>query len=100
VVQNSGCGHWGCDTFSVIGNTLGSTHGGEGHGSVEFSGDFSSLSFTESGFENWRGITIGVLGPAIEIPSESGVPEPTTWIGLASGLTFLLIWRRRPTTAA
>jgi hypothetical protein len=98
VVQNSGCGYWGCDTFSVTGNILSSTHGGEGHGSIEFSGDFSSLSFTESGAENWRGLTVGVLGAAVQ--NESGVPEPTTWIGLTSGLTLLLIRRRRAATAA
>jgi hypothetical protein len=84
-VQNSGCGYWGCGTlFYNAGNTLSSN--GEGHGSIEFPGAFSSISFTESGVEDWRGLTVGVVG--------SAAPEPATWMIIGAGIV-LLGWRRK-----
>jgi hypothetical protein len=87
VVQNSGCGYWGCGTLFVTGTTLYSN--GEGHGSVEFQGTYSSISFTESGPENWRGLTVGVLGEG------AGVPEPATFALLGLGLIGMGLVRRR-----
>lgn len=86
VVQASGCGYWGCDTLTASGDTLVSTHGGEGHGTVEFQGDFSTLSFTESGSENWRGLTVGIVG----LEPTANAPEPATLTLFGLGAAGLL----------
>ncbi len=87
-VQHSGCGYWGCDTLTAFsGNVLGSTSGGEGHGSIEFQGNYSSLSFTESGAENWRGLTVGITGAA--------TPEPSAGFLALGGVALLGLLRRR-----
>jgi hypothetical protein len=90
-VQDSGCGYWGCDTLTVDpGNVLHATNFGEGHGSVEFNGSYSSISFTESGSENWRGLQVGILGAA----PTGGVPEPATWGVMLGGLGILALCRK------
>lgn len=86
VVQDSGCGWWGCGTLFVSGTTLYSDS--EGHGSVEFPGTYSSISFTESAPESWRGLTVGVLGEG------AGVPEPATLALLGFGLAAIGLVRR------
>lgn len=81
-VLSSGCGYWGCGNLTYNpGNVL--DGGGEGHGTIQFNGTFSSISFTESGSENWRGVTVGIAGAA------SGVPEPSALALMALGLLAL-----------
>lgn len=85
-VLSSGCGYWGCDTLnSGNGNILSSTHLGEGHGTLQFLGTFSSISWAENGAENWRGITVGVS-------DVSPVPVPAAaWLfgSALAGLGFI-----------
>ena len=74
----------GCGTcLSVNGNSLSGT---EGDGVVEFSGAFSSLSWTTTNSEFWNGFTLGVAGE---------VPEPATWTYLPIALIALALFRRR-----
>jgi hypothetical protein len=70
------------------GNVL---QGTEGNGTIQFSGTFSSISWTASSpSEYWHGFTIGV--PSVGV---SPVPDPSTLWLLASGLLGLLATRRR-----
>lgn len=89
-VLSSGCGYWGCGNLSYgAGNVLSSN--GEGHGTIQFNGTFTSISFSESGAENWRGITVGV----------SPTPEPETYAMMIAGLGLVgSIARRRKTALA
>jgi PEP-CTERM motif len=85
----SGVGWWGgCSTCLVVdGNTV---SGREGHGSVQFPGSFTELNWTAPNHEYWQGFTVGTA-------SVSPVPEPSTFVLLASGLAFagLLAKRRK-----
>lgn len=81
----------GCNTcLSLSGTTL---TGHEGDGILQFTGDFTSLSWTGANPEFWNGITFGVTGLA------SATPEPPTWefVLLAGlGAAFLAARRRKP----
>jgi hypothetical protein len=67
----------------VAGNVV---SGREGNGVVQFSGTFSSLSWTDT-FENYYGFTVGTAGP---------VPEPSEYLMLVVGLVLLgTVVRRR-----
>jgi|SRR5689334_6462777 len=62
-----GCSSPPCLTFTDT-NTL---QGIEGDGLIQFTGTFSSLTWTGANPEFWNGITVGATG----LP----VPEPATW---------------------
>ena len=85
----SGVGWWGgCGTcLFVDGNTV---SGREGHGTVQFLGSFTELNWTAPNHEYWQGFTVGTA-------SVSPVPEPSTFVLMASGLAFagLLAKRRK-----
>jgi len=48
--------------------------GAEGNGTIRFSGTYSSITWTNPGYENWYGFTVGV------------VPEPATWSMVLLGI--------------
>jgi hypothetical protein len=51
---------------------------------VEFFGTFSSISWTNPGYENWYGFTVG-----------EAVPEPLTLSLFGAGLAGVFAMRRR-----
>jgi len=75
---------FGGSSITVNGNVV---SGQEGNGVVQFTGTFSSISWTDTP-ENFYAFTVGVNGPL------STVPEPTSLVLLASGLTGLVFYRR------
>lgn len=69
--------------ISVVGNVV---SGLEGNGTVQFTGTFNSLSWTNPTFENWYGFTVGV----------AAVPEPETYGMMLMGLGVIgFVARRR-----
>ena len=73
--------------ISIAGNSV---NGREGNGVVQFTGTFSSLSWTNT-FENFYGFTVGVNGPSGTTP----IPEPSTIALFGMGLAGLGLARRR-----
>jgi hypothetical protein len=61
----------------------------EGNGVIQFTGTFTSISWTNPIFENYYAFTVGAPGPA------SAVPEPATLLLLGSGLVGAALRRRR-----
>ena len=86
-----GCGYWGCGSMTAAGNTI-LTNGGEVHGTIMLSGNYTSITISEPNDENWHGFTVGVQGLA-----SSTAPEPASLALLGSGLLALgaVVRRRR-----
>jgi len=76
---------FGGSAITVNGNTV---SGREGNGVVQFTGTFSSISWTDTP-EFFYAFTVGVNGPT------SAVPEPTSLSLLASGVAALAWCRRK-----
>ncbi len=91
--QGPGVPFGGCDTC-LSGSGSGVLSGTEGDGVIEFTGTFSSLSWTVTSGEFWNGFTIGALGGATPPPT---VPEPASWALSAAalaGFVALAAWKR------
>ena len=71
---------YGGSAISVVGNVV---SGREGNGVVQFTGTFSSLSWTNS-YEIYYAFTVGTAGTTTPV-----VPEPATMLLLGSGLIGL-----------
>ncbi|MCW5625915.1 MAG: PEP-CTERM sorting domain-containing protein [Burkholderiales bacterium] len=85
-ILSQGTGYWGggSTSLSQSGTTL---IGREGHGVIQFTGTFTTLSWTAPNAENWHGFTVGGL--------MAPVPEPETWTMLGLGLAGLGLMARR-----
>jgi hypothetical protein len=78
--------NYGGSSIVVTGNVV---SGSEGNGTVQFTGTFTSLSWTDT-VENYYGFTVGMAGP-----SAAPIPEPSTWALLGVGLVALGLRARR-----
>lgn len=86
--NNAGGAYWGPGSYTTSGSTL---TGNEFSGVVQFTGTYSSLSFTTTA-ENWHGITVGIESLA---PPTNVVPEPSTYAMFGAGLLALGLTARR-----
>lgn len=75
LAQGPSDAYGGCNTcLSLSGTTL---TGHEGDGIIQFTGTYTSLSWTGASPEYWNGFTFGVTGVGSTPPPS--VPEPATW---------------------
>ncbi len=85
-ILNSGRGWFGgAATGSLTQVTPDVLTGVEGHGLIQFTGTFSSISWTVPTAETWHGFTLGI----VNVAAPSTVPEPTTTALLGLGLAGL-----------
>lgn len=82
-VVSTGRGFFGNGAFEELPDNV--LSGAEGHGVIQFSGTFDSISWTIDDPETWHGFSIGIVG----------VPEPATGVMVASvaGLGLLRVRR-------
>jgi hypothetical protein len=77
---------FGGSSISVSGNVV---SGIEGNGVVQFTGTFTSISWTDTP-ENFYAFTVGLNGPS----GPPGIPEPSSIALIGIGLAGLALWRR------
>lgn len=89
VILSSGNGYWGGNpSGSLLEEAGGVLKGVKGHGTIQFLGTITSISWTVQSNENWYGFTIGV-------PEPQGVPDGgLTIMFLGTALSALGIVRK------
>jgi hypothetical protein len=90
-IIGEGCGYWGCGTFDPNGTNTGFSGNGETVGILEFSGNLTSLTFTDTVSENWHGLTVGIADVGT-------TPLPSSWTMMLIGVIGLGFVCRRQST--
>jgi hypothetical protein len=72
---------YGGGSITQSGNTV---NGTEGNGTIQFTGTYTQLSWTNPEAEYWYGFTAGITGVA-----PTATPEPATYMSLLLGLGLL-----------
>lgn len=90
-ILSQGRGYWGGTTASFV-HPVGTNNltGSEAHGTIQFSGAVTSISWTANPAEYWHGFTIGTSGLA-----NPAVPEPSTLVLSFLGLAGMAVVARR-----
>jgi hypothetical protein len=87
-IQSGGTSvEFGGSSITAAGNTV---NGVEGNGTIQFSGTFSQISWTNPQFESYYAFTVGVAGT-----TPSPIPEPRTYIMIGTGLLAISVLMRR-----
>ncbi len=104
-VDGNSCGFWGCGgahkevvdigSGNVEYRLIADSVSAEPHGTLQFTGQFSELTWRSLTDEYWNGFTVGVQGTAQEVFPDNPVPEPGTMLLLGTGLTGLYARYRR-----
>jgi len=88
LVSGGASAEYGGSTIAVSNSTV---SGVEGNGTVQFTGTYSSISWTNPVFENWYGFNVGIA---------AAVPEPGSYSLMLAGLGLLgAVARRRSSPA-
>lgn len=89
IVAGGPSAEYGGSSIYVCSSNPDAVCGQEGNGTVQFNGVFTSITWTNPGFEDWYGFTAGAAGLG-----STAVPEPSSLALLGAGLLALLYRQR------